>query len=313
MSAVLAGAPVFTSASKTAYVLARDAEYLCCALLWGGFVFVSALWPTGADVRRVRALFTGAWIGGVLATAAALALDGAWIAQRRPGDALHGDVLRAVLKTDFGREWAAKGLLWFLGSVVLADLLRRGSRAVITLPWRVGALAVGFGVLRVDGMTGHSGDSPRPVVAELADLVHVAAISVWLGGLAVLAIGLLPRRDAVELERVVPRYSTLAMGCVTAIVASGAVLAWRMLHGLGQVTSTTWGHLLLLKLGLLCGVLAAAFASKTWVAHRLDFAVILRGDAAVVRPFVLSVLAETAVVVSVLSVAGFLATADLGR
>jgi copper transport protein len=60
-------------------------------------------------------------------------------------------------------------------------------------------------------------------------------------------------------------------------------------------------------------VLVAAFGSKTWVAHRLDFAVILRGESSLVRPFVLSVAVETALAVSVLAVAGFLAAADLGR
>jgi copper transport protein len=313
MSAILAGAPVFTSTTKTVYVVARDVEYLSGALLWGGLLFVSALWPAGADVRRVRVLLTAAWCTGLVATAGALVLEGAWIAQLGPSGALHGNVLRAVLKTDFGREWAAKLLLWFLAVVVLADVLRRGRHAVTTLPWRVGAFAVGLAVLRIDGMTGHAGDTPRPAIAEIADLVHLVALSAWIGGLAVLLSAVLPRRDVTELERIVPRYSTLAMLSVTAIVASGVLMAWRMLHGLGELTSTTWGHLLLLKVCLLGIVLAAAFASKTWVAHRLDFAVILRGEQALVRPFVLSVLAETAVVLTVVAVAGFLATADVGR
>ena len=73
MSAILAGAPVFTSTTKTVYVCARDVEYLSGAILWGGLLFVSALWPVGADVRRVRILLTAAWVTGLLATAAALA------------------------------------------------------------------------------------------------------------------------------------------------------------------------------------------------------------------------------------------------
>jgi copper transport protein len=204
-------------------------------------------------------------------------------------------------------------MLWSLALVLLAELLRSGAGAVTGLAWRVGALAVGLATLRIDGLSGHSSDTHSKVIAELADLVHLAAISLWLGGLAVLVIGVLPRRDVEELARVVPRYSTLAMLCVTAVAASGTVLAWRLLDNVGQLTSTTWGHLLLIKLALLAVVLAAAFGSKTWVAHRLDFAVILRGERGLVRPFVLSVAAETTLVVCVLAVAGFLATADPGR
>lgn len=310
---LLAGAPVFSSTTKTAYVCARDVEYLATAMFWGALAFVTLLWPDGAAVRRVRALLVSAWCAGVAATGLALALDGAWIAQDEPSHAFEGRLLRAVLATDFGRAWAAKFLLWALAVVVLTALLREGRNAVESLPWRLGALAVGLAIMRIDGLTGHSGDTARPVIAELADLVHVLAISLWLGGLTVLVVGVLPRRDATELERVVPRYSTLAMGCVAAIVLSGSLMAYRLLTGFGQLTSTTWGHLLLLKSALLLVALAAAFASKTWVAHRLDFAVILRGESSIVRPFVLSVAAETALVMGVFGVAGFLATADIGR
>jgi putative copper export protein len=312
-NAVLAGPAVFSSTTKTAYVIARDLEYLCGALFWGGLAFVSALWPEGASVRRTRAMLAAAWATGTAASAAALALEGAWITQRGPGAAFRGDVVRGVLRTEFGRAWAAKCLLWALALVLLAEVLRTGAAVVRGLAWRVGALAVGLATLRIDGLTGHASDTPRKLVAELADLVHLVAISVWLGGLAVLVIGVLPRRDVDELARIVPRYSTLAMVSVTAVVASGAVMTWRLLDSAGQLTATTWGHLLLLKLALLAIVLAAAFGSKTWVAHRLDFAVILRGDRALVRPFVVSVAAETAIVLCVLAVAGFLATADVGR
>jgi len=309
----LAGAAVFSSSANTAYVLARDAEYLAGALFWGGLTFISALWPEGASVRRVRVLLTAAWVAGAGAATAALALEGAWIAQRGPSGAWRTDVLSAVLKTDFGRAWSAKVLLWLLALVLLAQLLRGGSRGVTGLPWRLGLLAVGLASLRIDGLTGHSGDTRQPAIAELADLTHLVAITVWLGGLTMLVVGVLPRRHIGELERIVPQYSLVAMCAVAAVVFSGSVMAWRLLDNVGQLTSTTWGHLLLLKVGLLAVVLAAAFGSKTWVAHRLDFAVILRGESSLVRPFVLSVAAETVLAVSVLAVAGFLATADLGR
>src|SRR6476660_225957 len=121
VSAVLAGAPVFGSAAKTAYVCARDVDYAGTALFYGGLVFVSAIWPAGADVRAVRRLLLGAWFAGMAGTVAALGLEGAWVTQRSPGDALDATVLRHVLDTEFGGQWAAKGLLWLLASVVLAD------------------------------------------------------------------------------------------------------------------------------------------------------------------------------------------------
>jgi putative copper export protein len=79
------------------------------------------------------------------------------------------------------------------------------------------------------------------------------------------------------------------------------------------VFTTDYGRLLLVKLAIFALVLVIAQASRSWVAHRLDFAVVLRGDAATVRPFVYSVAAETTLVVFVIVAASLLVTASPGR
>jgi copper transport protein len=315
MSAVLAGAAVFQSTTKTTYVLARAAEYVGTTMFYGALAFVSLLWPAGAGVRRVRLLLGGMWVLGACGTVAAVGLEGAWAGQQPVHAALRTTVLKQVLNTPFGREWAAKALLWVLALVVLADLLRRGARAASSLPWRVAGIAVAVATLRISGLTGHSRDTSTSAVAQVADLVHLVAISLWIGGLAVMLLGVLPRRDTSELREVVPRYSALAMCCVVTVVASGALLAWRIVGTVGGLTSTTYGHILLVKVALLLTILGVAYGSKTWVAHRLDFAAALPGEAnaGIVRPFVMSVAAETTIVVLVLTVASFLVTADPGR
>ena len=307
-------ADIFATPAKPWYVLARDVEYVGTTLTYGGLAFVAALWPAGAASRGARRLLLVSWIAGAAATLAALGLEGAWALQRPATSAWHHTVLSAVLATDFGRQWLVMALLWVLALVVLADLLRRGERAARSLAWRVGAIAVGLATLRVFGLTGHAHETANPVIAQLADLVHLAAISLWLGGLAMLLCGVLPRRRAEELRTIVPRYSILAMLSVAAVTTSGAVLAWRVLGSVQAVTGTAYGHTLLLKIGLLGAVLAAAYASKVWVEYRLDFAVILRGQTAgLIRPLVVSVAAETAVLLLVVTVASALVTADPGR
>lgn len=313
MSTLLAGAAVFGSTTKTTYVLARAVEYAGTTLFYGGLAFVSLLWPDGARVRAVRVLLVTSWALGVVATLCAIGLEGAWAQQLPVSAAARGSVLTRVLNSDFGRQWSASALLWLLALVALSDLLRRGAAAVGSLPWRVGAGAVALGTLRIFGLSGHSRDTSDPVIAQLADIVHLTALSLWIGGLAMLLVGVLPRRNPDELRRVVPRYSTLAMASVAIIVASGSVLAWQVVGTVGAVTGTTYGHILLVKLGLLVLVLLAAYGSKTWVRHRLDHAVVLRGEAGLVRPFALSVAAETTLVLLVLAVASVLVTADPGR
>jgi copper transport protein len=305
---------------RTAYALARALEYFGTALLVGGLVFVALVWPAGASARGARRVLIGGWLASTLATLAALGLGASWQSGGSVADALKRSVVEPVLATDFGRQWAVLVLLDVLMLVVLADLLRRGATAAQSLPWRVGAFAVSAGILRVYGLTGHAKETAHPLVSQLADVGHLLAMAVWIGGLMMLLAGVLPRRQAAELGAVLPRYSLLALGSVCAAVASGTLLAWGLLRNLGDLTSTDYGHILLLKLALLLVVLGAAVASKTWVEHRLDFVVLLRGEGsiaasapALVRPVVLSVAAETGLLALVLVVASFLVTADPGR
>ncbi|WP_410655392.1 copper resistance D family protein [Amycolatopsis sp. lyj-112] len=298
---------------KTWYVLARCVDYFGMTLFAGGLFFFAFLWPSGAEQSRARKVVGIGWLLGLVGTVAGLGLQGAWAAQRPAADLFDWDLLSQVLDSQFGRVWFAKASLWLLAGVVLADLLQRGRIAAKSAAWRVGAGVVTLGLLRTTGLTGHAVESSRPLLTQVADLVHLAGICAWIGGLAVLLFGVLSRRDPSELAAVVPRYSRLAMVSVLAVIAAGVVLAWQTVGGWARLSTTDYGQLLVIKLLVLAVVLIIAQGSKSWVARRLDFAVVLRGDAATVRPFVYSVAAETALVIVVLLAASLLVTASPGR
>jgi copper transport protein len=298
---------------RAAYVLARGADYVGGAFFLGGLAFLALLWPAGAHARGARRVVVTGWLMGLLGTVAAIGLDGVWVSGRPFGDVFSADLLNQVLDIEFGRVWFSRVLLWVLAGVVLADLLRRGEVAARSTAWRVGAGAVGLGLLRTNGMVGHALDAPSPLWAQVAGLVHLTGIVLWIGGLAMLLLGVLPRRKPAELAHVVPRYSRLAMVSVALIVLGGLALAWQVIGSVGAVLTTDYGRLLLVKLAIFALVLVIAQASRGWVAHRLDFAVVLRGDAATVRPFVYSVAAETTLVVFVIVAASLLVTASPGR
>jgi len=301
------------SPAKVWYVLARCVDYTGLTLFAGGLFFVALLWPAGAEHGGARRVLTAGWLLGLLGTLAGIGLQGAWAAQRPASDFLDPALLGQVLTVHFGRVWFAKALLWLLAGVVLAWLLGRGRSAATSLAWRVGAGAVLLGLLRTTGLTGHATESSRPWLTQLADFGHLAGICAWIGGLALLLFGVLARRDPDELAAVIPRYSKLAMVSVAVVIAAGTVLAWQTVGSLDRVFTTGYGQTLLVKLAVLAVVLLAAQGSRSWVARRLDFAVVLRGDAATVRPFVYSVAAETTLVLVVLLAASFLVTASPGR
>ncbi|MGH3796203.1 MAG: copper resistance D family protein [Pseudonocardiaceae bacterium] len=318
MSALFAMAPglqdtLSGSPARSWLVVARTMDYFGTALFVGGTAFLATLWPAGTRVVRARGVLATGLVLGLFGTLTAIVLQGAWIGDLSVQEAAHWQVVQRVLATTFGQVWAAKALLWVLATVVMADLFTRGEQAARSVAWRVGAVVVCAGLVRTVGIAGHASQQPGAPVLEIADFVHLTGISLWIGGLAVLLIGVLPRRLPEELAAVVPRYSKLALGSVLAIVAAGTVLSWGLVGSWAKLVGTGYGQLLILKIAIFCVVLVAGMASKRWVDRRLDFAVTLRGHAAAVRPIVYSVATETVLVIVVLLAASFLVTASPGR
>ncbi|WP_078941370.1 copper resistance CopC/CopD family protein [Streptomyces cellulosae] len=305
--------PTPSPSVRKGLVAARWIGYLALAVFLGGLGFLVLLWPRGADEPRARALLVLAWVAGLLATVVSVGLQGAYTTLGGFRDALRLGTYADMLTTEPGVVLAARTLLWVLAAVVLGALLQGGARTSRSPGWRVGALAVAFGLLRTTGMTGHNSEGGEPTWGAVADFVHLLGASLWIGGLAMLALAVLPRKRAGELAEVVPGYSRLAAVSVAGIVCAGLVLAWQVVGSYHALLHTSYGQLLLLKTGILGCVLLAAYASRQWVRTRLDLAVLLRGDAATVRPFGYSVAAETGLVLVVLAVTSLLVTADPGR
>ncbi|GAB3884714.1 hypothetical protein GCM10029964_046160 [Kibdelosporangium lantanae] len=210
--------------AKSFYIMARVVDYVGVGLFLGGCAFVALIWPAGAGDWRTRRLLGIGWFLGISGTVAALLWQSVWAAQRP----LDWSVVEQLLSVQTGRVWAAKALLWVLATVVLADLLRRRAEAARSMAWRVGAIVVGLGLLRMSGLTGHAQDAPQRTLTEVAALLHLTGICAWFGGLAVLLLGVLPRRRPEELATVVPRYSRLALASVVLVVLAGTTLAWQL-------------------------------------------------------------------------------------
>lgn len=283
-------------------VLSHVVGYLAAAIFLGGLLFVALLWREGADERRTRMMLGGSVLGGLLA-----ALLGLWVDVQRLPTASVGD----VLISDYARATTGLLLFWVLAAIVLTALLREGRVAVASTPWRVGAVVVAFGLIRTTGMTAHATHAATPWLGAVADFLHLSGVSAWLGGLLVLCIGLLPRRDLRQLAAVVPSYSKVAMIAVGSIVASGLVMLYELATPIEHFWSTHYAHVLLVKLALFAAVMAAAMGSKRWVDRSLDRAV-AAGSTASARSFATSVAVEAVLAIGVLSAASVLVTSSPG-
>jgi len=281
----------------------RVVGYLAMAVLIGGLLFVSMLWPAGAEERRTRFVIVASVVAGAGAAVAEVA-----VALWRADGAL---TLRTVLTEDFGRVDAARVILWVLASVIVVGMIQGGETAVRRLAWRVGALVLGTGLIRVTSMNAHGSQGLDPSWGEVADFLHLVGVSAWVGGLVVLTLGLLPRGRLDELEQVVPRFSKVAMVSVLLIVASGLILIWQLIWPIDGILATHYNRVLVIKLSIFALVMVAAMASKRWVDRTVSGKAAARRRTAV-RDITTSIVAETVLVAAVLGAASVLATSSPG-
>ena len=122
-------------------------------------------------------------------------------------------------------------------------------------------LCLGLLVALVDGEASHAVSKEPIWLALLANMVHIAAMGVWVGGLA--ALLMLWKEKAVEEQRaqVVLRFGQLATLAVSELIISGLLMAWLHLNQPLNLITTVYGRVLLGKIFLLPLVLLLAWTS----------------------------------------------------
>ncbi|MFJ6198050.1 copper resistance CopC/CopD family protein [Micromonospora sp. NPDC092111] len=242
--------------------VARYAGYLGLVLTVGPTLLAAARWPRRRSRRGVARV---AYAGLGLVAAATI---GTWVAQAAdvvgaPVGALTGGDLATVADSEVGRVLAARLLLvGVAGAVLPAVLTGRATRRR-----RTALTVVGLAALVTWPLAGHPVASPLPPVSVTADVVHLAAMSVWLGGLLTLVLFLLPGTHPRVLARILPAWSRWATLAVGWLVASGVGQAALDLGRPAALVDTAWGRLLCGKAALLAAVLGVAAWQRRAVRH----------------------------------------------
>ena len=190
----------------------------------------------------------------------------------RPGTglatAVQPSLLAATAESGAGRALLARAVLALGLAAALAPAWRRGTRPSVART--VVAALLAAGVVLGTAATGHPVAGPWPGLAVAAAVVHVAAMAVWLGGLAGLLLAVLqPSTPGSEIAAALPPWSRLAFAAVAALVVSGTVPAVREVGSPEALFVTPYGWVLVAKLVLVAVVLAAAGVSRMWVHQRL--------------------------------------------
>jgi copper transport protein len=237
------------------------------------------------------------WLGAGLvagATVVELLLQVPYVAGGGLGNVTGSD-FREVLASQYGAAHLVR--LGVLGAALL--LLRP---IVQGKGW--GADRVLLAILGTIGIatwsiSGHPSASPIPMVSVVSDMIHLASMSVWLGGLVMLAVFLLPRANAAELGAIVPVWSRWATYAVGALVLTGIAQALIEIGTLGALFTTTYGWVLVAKVAVVGLVLLIAAAS-----HRMVDAVASRGEGSAgrLRRIVIMEAAGAVIIVAITSV-----------
>jgi copper transport protein len=278
-------------ATQIGFGIARGVTYAAIAFAIGALAFLVWIWlpalrrVAGADARwaeaserfsrRLHGLFVLALAAGLLGEACQLVFQGATGTGGTFWSAVDGSVIREVIHTRFGTVHLLD-LIAFAAFLVLA--LPRGWSPVLR-PASVGATGLAaqrFGRVELvlmgalaaflaisPALAGHAeSQSPSGLLIPM-DTIHVAAMSLWVGGLVVL-IAVLPvatrALDPPDRTRLLAatllRFSPVAFAAVCAILLSGLVQAYVHVRSIDNLVTTGYGRAVLAKMVLLAVLIA---------------------------------------------------------
>ncbi|WP_405871296.1 copper resistance CopC/CopD family protein [Streptomyces sp. NBC_00005] len=251
--------PVENPATASLYNIARYLAYLAAALLIGTAAFVVLCRPPDRGPLR-KPLLAGLWtlLG---ATLALLVLRAPYETGTGPASAFDASA--------FGRTLTGRSGLALLARLALLPVaaffvVRLRTRASFSRPVLAAGAALAVGLTLTWAAADHASAGIQVPVAMASTVLHLLAMSLWLGGLTALLI-LLHRTELPAAA--VARFSRLAFVSVTVLVVTGVYQSWRGLGSWSAFTDTTYGRLLIAKLVAVALVLAAAGVSRRWTAR----------------------------------------------
>ncbi|HEU0249401.1 MAG TPA: CopD family protein [Solirubrobacteraceae bacterium] len=287
--------------TTVAFGAVRFLDYLSLALGIGGLAFLVFVWApvlsggrdeNGAEKNedgngndlgrhgalrafacRMRTLLLLAVALGVIASLLGILLQGADAAGVSLWSSLKGAILENTLDSRFGWVWASRGIVWLLlGALLIASRRRSPSKSLLTA-----AVAGAIYLAMTPALSGHASVQGPTLVFFPADLIHVLAASVWVGGIACLLLALPAATRQLEgpertrlLLAALARFSPLALGCVLALALTGVVQAYIDVRTVEALFDTTYGVLVLVKTGLLIALIAFGWVNRRRVIPALE-------------------------------------------
>ncbi len=289
--------------TEIAFGVVRGLNYLTLALMAGSLVFLLAVWlpslaslaraePRWADAARtfrsrLGRLLAIAIVLGVIVSILGILLQGASAAGVSLWSSLKGVVIENTIDSRFGEVWGLRALVWLAMGALLLAARGIGRDAIPVLaesaastgeveltppppPALLGLLALGAVYLVITpALAGHASIESPVAVFFPSDALHVAAATVWVGGIACLLFALPgatrrlqgPERAGLLLAALA-RFSPIALGSVVVIAATGVIQAYIDVRSLNGLLHTTYGGLIIVKTVLLICLIGFGWVNR---------------------------------------------------
>lgn len=160
------------------------------------------------------------------------------------------EIWQLLSSTNIGISWVLLLVLSFLGFVLL------GRFAWVDVSWSLALLAV-------KSFSGHAASfSPQWATIGL-DFIHLVAAACWVGGLILLYAKW--RHNKMDLGSYMQKFSKFALISILVLTVSGSMSVLLFLPNLRYLLYTTWGILLLVKIGVVVLVALIGFVIRLFL------------------------------------------------
>jgi copper transport protein len=173
-----------------------------------------------------------------------------------------GSLLGAILASSFGRVLAQRLGIALLVWVIMGMVNGSDSKQEEPRSARIVILGLGLLLALVDGEASHAVSKEPIWLGLLANMVHIASMGLWVGGL--IALLFLWRVKSIQERRreIALRFGQLATIAVCELIISGLLMAWLRLNQPINLVATVYGRVLLAKICLLPLVLLLAWIGR---------------------------------------------------
>ena len=218
-----------------------------------------------------------------------------------------------AIQTSFGFTWVIRMIIT-IGLLVIWFWLER--KPYVSIKNQIPLLVHSLTLIGTSSMIGH-GAASEQIAAMILDYAHNLIASIWIGGIIFFVFVLLPvfsRLDREQRERLslgaIPRFSIMIIISLGVLIITGPTLLWFLESDVGLLVESTYGMLILVKIGI-ASVMIGFGGYKQFIVQRRAEKNLKVGTIAVHKKLKRSLKIEAALGITLLGVVALLTNGTL--